>query len=537
MLCELEPEERPAVQALAGRREEARREAAALAAPGLRALWEALLDGGLLPPASLWEAALGGLEPWRAARLVLDAERLTPGVAPAEVLRGAAATLREAGAAALAAPLEARDLGPWRALAAYCAREPGDPAALAALFAGAGCPEAAVACESADGERRALFGPSDGSVESDRSVGSSGEQETALPLPGGGRVVLRARRAGAADPVLRALLALVARDLTLAPPALQGPPQRPVQAPLPRASAGIVGDSPGLLLALERLDRLAGGDLPILILGESGTGKELAARRAHRASPRARAPFLAVNCAALSETLILSDLFGHAKGAFTGADRDRAGVFQAASGGTVFLDEIGDLPLSAQAMLLRVLQEGEVRRLGESEPRRVDVRVLAATHRDLSAMIQAKTFRQDLYYRLKVGLVELPPLRDRGEDLLLLSETFLSRLGRWPAPRLSKEARSCLLAHAWPGNVRELENVLGVAATLAGSDPIQPEHLDLPMVEKTSATFYHRAVEAVRRHEIESALAACDGSRSKAARRLGMSRQGLSYLMRQLGIG
>jgi two-component system NtrC family response regulator len=330
---------------------------------------------------------------------------------------------------------------------------------------------------------------------------------------------------------LRALLAVVARDLTL--PASRPPEPRE----RPRASAGMVGESPGLLLALSRLDRLAGGDLPLLILGESGTGKELAARRAHRASPRAHAPFLAVNCAALSETLILSDLFGHVKGAFTGADRDRAGVFQAASGGTVFLDEIGDLPLAVQAMLLRVLQEGEVRRLGESEPRRVDVRVLAATHRDLSAMVRDKTFRQDLYFRLKGGIVNLPPLRDRGDDLLLLSETFLSRLGLRPAPRLSKEARSCLLAYPWPGNIRELENVLRAAAALAGSDPIQPEHLDLPAVEKTSAAIYHQAVEAVRRHEIESALAACEGNRAKAARRLGMTRQGLSYLMRQLGIG
>jgi two-component system NtrC family response regulator len=528
VIYELEPEERPAVQALAERWEEARREAAALAAPDLRTLWEAILAAEpAVPPAALWEPTLRSLEPWRAARLVFDAERITPGVAPLEVLRNAAATLRETGAATLAAPLEARDLGPWRALAAYCAREPGDPAALGALFAAAGCPEAAIACESPDGEPRMLLG-------ADRSTESP---ETSLPLPGGGRIVLHTRRANPADPtdptdpILRALLAVVARDLTL--PASRPPEPRE----RPRASAGMVGESPGLLLALSRLDRLAGGDLPLLILGESGTGKELAARRAHRASPRAHAPFLAVNCAALSETLILSDLFGHVKGAFTGADRDRAGVFQAASGGTVFLDEIGDLPLAVQAMLLRVLQEGEVRRLGESEPRRVDVRVLAATHRDLSAMVRDKTFRQDLYFRLKGGIVNLPPLRDRGDDLLLLSETFLSRLGLRPAPRLSKEARSCLLAYPWPGNIRELENVLRAAAALAGSDPIQPEHLDLPAVEKTSAAIYHQAVEAVRRHEIESALAACEGNRAKAARRLGMTRQGLSYLLRQLGIG
>jgi two-component system NtrC family response regulator len=273
-----------------------------------------------------------------------------------------------------------------------------------------------------------------------------------------------------------------------------------------------------------------------VILGESGTGKELAARRIHRASARARAPFLAVNCAALSETLILSDLFGHARGAFTGADRERAGVFLTADGGTVFLDEIGDLPFQAQAMLLRVIQEREVVRVGESEPRRVDVRVLAATHRDLAAMVAAKTFRQDLFFRLKGGTVELPPLRDRGDDVLLLAETFLSRPGWPPGARLGEEARASLVAYSWPGNVRELENVLRAAAILAGNDPIRPEHLEIPRLERPSATFYHREVDAVRRRKIEQALVSSGGNLTAAAQSLGMSRQGLSYLKRRLGI-
>jgi two-component system NtrC family response regulator len=501
VLLELEPEERPAVLALAGRRAEARRTAGALADPGLRALWGALLSGdglsGGAGPALLWSGALAALEPYRAGRLVYDAERVAPGAAPPDVLRTAAAALRSAGADALAAPLEIRGQAreetpvepesPWHALADYCSRAPGDPEALAALFAGAGYPDPPAA------------DPAD--------------------------------RAGRPDPVLRALQALAARDRAAVSsrPSFQDV-ERPARL---RSSTGMVGESPGLREALERLDRLAARDLPILVLGESGTGKELAARRVHRASSRARAPFLAVNCAALSETLILSDLFGHARGAFTGADRERSGVFQAAEGGTVFLDEIGDLPLSAQAMLLRVLQEGEVRRLGESEPRRIDVRVLAATHRDLDAMVQAKTFRQDLYFRLKVGIIELPPLRERGHDVLLLAESFLARPG---GARLSNEARASLLAYSWPGNVRELENVLRVAAALAGHDPIRPEHLELPGVERPSATFYHREVDALRRRLIESALAECGGNLTAAAQRLGMSRQGFSYLRRQLGI-
>jgi len=506
VLHELEPEERPAVFALAGRRDDAMRGAAALADPGLRALWLALLAAAGAasgaPPAYLWSAALESLEPYRAARLVYDAELFAPGSAPPAVLRAAAAALRGGGAPALAVPLEARDQGPWHALAVYCRREPGDPAALAALFAAAGYPVPA--------------------------VGSVAEDGLADP----------------ADPVLAALSALAARDASVpaqigsaSPPVVpDGASEHPGRTPLARASAGMVGESPGLRAALERLDRLASGDLPILILGESGTGKELAARRIHRASSRDRAPFLAVNCAALSETLILSDLFGHARGAFTGADRDRAGVFQAAEGGTVLLDEIGDLPLSAQAMLLRVIQEREVRRLGESEPRKIDVRVLAATHRDLAAMVAARTFRQDLYYRLKVGTIDLPPLRHRGGDVLLLAESFLSRPGLPPGARLGNAARASLLAHSWPGNVRELENVLRVAAVLAGNDPIEPEDLELPGVERPSATFYHREVDAVRRRLIESALAACGGNLTAAAHSLGMSRQGFSYLKRQLGI-
>ena len=287
-LLELEPEERPAVLALAGRRKEARLAARALASPELRALWQALLaekGGGTQRKAALWSGALGGLEPYRAARLVHDAEKIVPGAAPPDVLRAAAATLRESGAGPLAELLAARlretpgrparraepDPAPWRALTAYLARPPGDSAALAALFVAAGYPsEPAV-------------------VQTD-------------------------------DPILPALVALAARDRRL--PARETEETEESPQPPVRDAHGVVGESPRLRSALKRLDLLAPRDISILILGESGTGKELAARRIHRASRRARAPFVAVNCAALTESLISSELFGHVRGSFTGADRE-----------------------------------------------------------------------------------------------------------------------------------------------------------------------------------------------------------------------
>jgi transcriptional regulator with GAF, ATPase, and Fis domain len=301
----------------------------------------------------------------------------------------------------------------------------------------------------------------------------------------------------------------------------------------------IVGRSRGLRQALDRVERLAVSDLPVLIQGETGTGKELVARRLHGRSGRRRQPFLPVNCAALSPTLLLSDLFGHVRGAFTGADRDRVGVFEAARGGTVFLDEIGDLPGEAQGKLLRVLQEGEVRRLGESRARAVAARVLAATHRDLETMVAAGSFRRDLYYRLNVGVVGLPPLRERGDDVLLLAEHFLGRLavetrGAAAPTRLTDRARERLRSHDWPGNVRELENVLSLAVALSDERSIDVEHLELPEETSVGPSDYHRRVEDFRRGLVREALAASDGNRAEAARRLGLSRQAVSYLARRL---
>ncbi|HXO21053.1 MAG TPA: sigma 54-interacting transcriptional regulator, partial [Thermoanaerobaculia bacterium] len=518
-LAELEPEERPALLAHAGDRGGALRSLQlAPESPG-RDLWQAVLDGQA-PAAAAW-SALAALEPYRAARLVFDLELAAPGSVPRPWRRTAIATLRRVGAGLLAERLEAGDEGPWQALSAYLAKPSGEPAACAALFAAAGYAGVELSWSGESG-RRVLV------------AGAGGGQEITAEAAGG-RLVLSA---AALDAPLRALFDLVHRDLAGRLPAAWPAPEevsRPVRA------GGMIGESPALRAALDRLRTLAAGDLTILILGESGTGKELVAREVHRASPRSRRPFVVVNCAALSETLLLSDLFGHVRGAFTGADRDRAGVFETADGGTVFLDEIGDLPASAQGMLLRVLQEGEVRRVGESVARRVDVRTIAATHRDLGRMVGERSFRQDLFYRLKVGSIELPPLRDRGRDVLLLAEHFLnlSTPRASGGGRLSPQAQVRLLAHRWPGNIRELKNVIAVAAALAGSGVIEPEHLgladDAPKYDNGRRSGYHQQVSAFRRQLVQEAITA-GGSRAEAARRLGLSRQTLSYLVRQLGL-
>ena len=520
--AELEPEEIPPLFAHAGRREEALAHAAGTPWAGL---WRTALDpaqvSDKLGEEEGW-AALAELEPYRAARLAFDLELARPGTVPQAVRREAAEVLSQAGAGLLAERLAAGDEGPWEALAAYLGK-PAEEGALPRLFAAAGYPAASLVLERDDGEDEVL-------VAGDGRGGETAERE----VPGG-RVVLSAPRI---DAPLRAMLAAAAATLA--------PPQRAPAKAAARRGDGLVGESPALKQALARADRLATSDLPVLVLGESGTGKELVARRVHRASRRARAPFLPVNCAALSETLLLSDLFGHQRGAFTGADRERAGVFESAAGGTVFLDEIGDLPAVAQGMLLRVLQEGEVRRLGESLPRKVDVRVVAATHRDLAAMVAAGSFRQDLFFRLKVGKVELPPLRERGRDVVILAECFLAERFlaersispriEGEAPRLSRTAAARLLAHAWPGNVRELQNVLSVAALLADGGTIEPEHLDLPASAggEGREAVYHQQIDELRRRLVADALAASGGNQAAAARRLGVSRQALSYLVRQL---
>ena len=243
----------------------------------------------------------------------------------------------------------------------------------------------------------------------------------------------------------------------------------------------IIGDSPRMLEVYRLIEGVAPTSSTVLILGESGTGKELAARAIHQQSPRAKKPFVAVNCGAIPKELVESELFGHVRGAFTGAQTARAGLFESADGGTILLDEVGDLPLAAQVKLLRVLQEGEIKRVGADETRTVDVRVLAATNVDLLSRIQAGEFRRDLYYRLHVIAIELPPLRERGDDVLLLASHYLQKFARSmqrEPRRLGPDAIRALREYEWPGNVRELEHAIEHAMVLSQRDVVAAA--DLP---------------------------------------------------------
>jgi DNA-binding NtrC family response regulator len=281
---------------------------------------------------------------------------------------------------------------------------------------------------------------------------------------------------------------------------------------------------------LELATRIAPFDSSVLITGESGVGKEVVARLIHARSQRTRGPFLAINCGALPETLLDSELFGHKAGSFTGAASDHAGLFEAASGGTLFLDEVGEVSHSLQVKLLRVLQEREIRRVGEAKGRKIDVRVLAATNRDLGEAMQKGTFREDLYYRLKVIQVAIPPLRDRRDDILPLArffvERFQTRLKR-PELRLASSSINYLLTYHWPGNVRELENAIEHAAVLSRDGQITAELLPASVQQGGEpialSSGGHRTLAEVERLHIQTVLKHCDGNRSKAAAALGIS--------------
>jgi DNA-binding NtrC family response regulator len=308
---------------------------------------------------------------------------------------------------------------------------------------------------------------------------------------------------------------------------------------------GIIGDSPAMRELGSLITRVARRDVPVCILGESGTGKELVARAIHRYSQRRGKTFTPVNCAALPENLIESELFGCVRGAFTGADRDRAGLIETSEGGTLFLDEIGEMPLAAQAKLLRFLQEGEFRRVGDTVNRTADVRIVSATNRKLEAAVEEGRFREDLYYRIGGVEIALPPLRDRATDVPMLAAHFLAKereKSRGGAAKLTADAESVFLAYRWPGNVRELQNTIRSAHALAGdAATIDVEHLPDRMrtaVARGGASIssYQDAVTRFRRDLIEKSLLQANGNQNRAAASLSMSRQALAYQIRELGI-
>lgn len=323
----------------------------------------------------------------------------------------------------------------------------------------------------------------------------------------------------------------------------------------------IFGDSAPIREVRDKIARVAPTSATVLITGETGTGKELVARAIHRNSPRSSKPFVAVNCAAFTETLLESELFGHEKGSFTGADRTRQGLFEAAHEGTLFLDEAGEMSLAAQAKLLRVLMDGQVLRVGSTRPRTVDVRVLVATHRNLTQRVQQGLFREDLYYRLAVVPIALPPLRERREDIPGLCEMFSRQIStelKLPPRKISPTAVQSLLGYNFPGNLRELKNLIERAYILCRQDEIQVEDFPIPqelppasgtvsgnghgslpdaVVRSVPDSFDLTALlERTEKQLIVKTLTATQGAQAEAARRMGLSRSALAYKLNKYGI-
>jgi transcriptional regulator with GAF, ATPase, and Fis domain len=297
----------------------------------------------------------------------------------------------------------------------------------------------------------------------------------------------------------------------------------------------VIGHSDVWNAVLRAATQVASTDTTVLLTGESGTGKEVISRFIHRASARRGGPFVAVNCAALPEQLLESELFGHERGAFTGAQHSKPGQIELASGGVLFLDEVGEMSPSAQAKFLRVLQEREFQRLGGTRTIKANVRVIAATNRELRRAMERGDFREDLYYRLQVFEIRLPPLRERPEDIIPLSDAFLRDIGHSfgrPPAGMTREARQALLTYRWPGNVRELRNVLERAAIVCEGGLIAPEHLSFQQDERPlpAAT---TNVKTIERQMVEQVLRECGGNKSKAARKLGLTRKQLYVRLRQ----
>ena len=301
----------------------------------------------------------------------------------------------------------------------------------------------------------------------------------------------------------------------------------------------IIAEGLAMKDALELAARVAPQRTTVLLTGESGTGKEVLARFIHRRSPRAAAPFVAINCAAITETLLESELFGHEKGAFTGATQAKRGLFEVAHGGTLFLDEIGEMSVNLQAKLLRVLEEQKFERVGGTRVITVDVRVLAATNKVLAKAMEEKVFREDLYYRLNVFPIHTPPLRERREDIGPLAEYFVGkiskRLGR-PAKRLSPEVHQIFFSYDWPGNVRELQNAIERTLILSQSDTIMPEDLPLRLATLPVATSDHMKLASIEKAAILRALTGNLGNRQQTAEQLGISLRTLQYRLKEYGL-
>jgi len=306
----------------------------------------------------------------------------------------------------------------------------------------------------------------------------------------------------------------------------------------------LIGESAPMRQVYEFIGKVAPSASTILILGESGTGKELVARAIHRNSPRSAKPIIAINCAAITETLLESELFGHERGAFTGAVGQKRGVFEAADGGTLFLDEIGELSAALQAKLLRVLQERTIQRVGSTRTVPIDIRIIAATNRDLSAIVKDGRFRQDLFFRINVVTIRVPPLRERKQDIPLLAAHFRERFSQragMAEGRVTEEAMRLLCSYEWPGNVRELENCLERAVLMCATGVIRPEDLPEELLanpENAADTFpgYYREIAEAKRRIVARAVAESAGNLSEASRRLGIHRNHLHRLLNSLGL-
>jgi two-component system response regulator HydG len=413
--------------------------------------------------------------------------------------------------------------------------------------------DGAVAIQRMESERFALVltdlrMPNRGGIEVLRAAVKNGPETQVIVMTGYGTLeaAVAAVREGACDFLykpfeahelqLRVAMALEKRRLLRQVQFYRAEHQRIA------AASRIVGQSAAVRSLLEKVARVGPTDATVLITGESGTGKELVARELHEASRRAEQPFVAVNCAAITETLLESELFGHAKGAFTGAVRARRGMFEEASGGTLFIDEIGETSPGFQVKLLRVLQEGEIRRVGESTSIKVDVRVIAATNQDLRRAIAEKRFREDLFYRLNVVPLRIAPLRERREDIPLLATHFLARFNQRAGGHktLSAEAVARLKSHDWPGNVRELENIIEQAASLSpGAELVAADiQLDSPALSAPPGEAHRLSdvVEAAERRAILEALGRCDGDQARVAKELGISPTTLWRRMKRLGL-